>query len=313
MKKGALLLLTAVLFLAQGCGSSGKEAMTDPEKTYLYYLSDTEDSLYPVACEFTEKSAEKQVKDALAKLSTKEEKNDYENLLPESVKVKSFYLNHEGLLTIDFSAGYSQLGKTREVLVRAGIVRTVVQIEGVRNVCFTVNGRPAKDPSGNELGTMDSDTFVENAKQINAYKHVNIKLYFADDSGTALQEEPRSIYYNSSKPLEWAIVERLIAGPKDSQNKPTLPSSTQILSITNSDGICYVNLSRSFVTDALGIDEKVPIYSIVNSICESCKDTKRVQFSIEGDTDITFREHMSLKKPYTPDLTLEKEDTNSGR
>ncbi len=306
LQKGVLLFLTAVLFLTQGCGSSGKKIQTDSGKTYLYYLSDTGDSLYPVSYEFVGGSARKQVRDLLTRLSTDEEKKDYEELLPSSVKIESYALNEDGLLTIDFSGGYNHMGKTREVLVRAGVVRTMMQVDGVRNVRFTVNGAPARDPSGNELGTMNSDTFVENAKQINAYKNVNIKLFFADPTGKELQEESRSIYYSTSKPLEWAIVERLIAGPKDNQNQPTLPSSTQILSITNSDGICYVNLSRAFITDALNIDEKIPIYSIVNSICESCKDTKRVQFSIEGDTDITFREHMNLKKPYRPDLTLEK-------
>lgn len=309
LRSGILLLLSSVLFLASGCGSSGNEAKTDSEKTYLYYLSDSEDSLYPVSYEFADGSAKKQVEDLLGKLSRGEETKHYERLLPDTVKIRSYALSDDGLLTIDFSNGYNSLEKTREVLVRAGIVRTMVQVDGVRNVRFTVNGQNAKDPSGNELGTMNSETFVENAKQINAYKHVNIRLYFADSSGSALQVESRSIYYSTSKPLEWAIVERLIAGPKDGQNQPTLPSSTQILSITNSEGICYVNLSRSFITDALNIDEKIPVYSIVNSICESCRDTKRVQFSIEGDTDITFREHMSFRKPYTPDLSLEKEES----
>lgn len=308
LRKGFLLLLTAVLFLVQGCGSSGKEVKTDAEKTYLYFLSESGNSLYPVTYTFEGGSTNENVEDLLTKLSSKQDKKQYQKLLPDDVRVKHYSLSDDGLLTVDFSSGYSEMEKTREVLVRAGIVRTLVQLDGVRNVRFTVDDQPARDPSGNELGTMNSDTFVENAKQINAYKHVNIDLYFADSSGSSLQIESRSIYYSTNKPIEWAIVERLIAGPKDSQNQPTLPSSTQILSITNSDGICYVNLSRSFITDALNIDEQIPVYSIVDSIVENCRDTKRVQFSIEGNTDITFKEHMNFKKPYTADVSLVKKE-----
>lgn len=312
LRRGFVCLLTAVLLFTQGCGSTEKEVQTDSDKTYLYYLSDTENSLYPVSYEIDgNATTNSNVKTMLEKLGRTQKKDDYERLLPKNVSVRHYSLSDDGLLTIDFTDGYEQMKKTREVLVRAGIVRTMVQIEGVRNVRFTVNDLPAKDPSGNEIGTMNSETFVENAKQINAYKHVNIDLYFADSSGKELQIESRSIYYSTNKPLEWAIVERLIAGPKGSQNRPTLPSSTQILSITNSDGICYVNLSRSFITDALNIDEKIPVYSIVDSICENCKETRRVQFSIEGNTDIIFREHMNFKKPYTADVSLVKEKQES--
>jgi germination protein M len=312
LRKGFICLLTAVLIFTQGCGSSEKEVKTDSDKTYLYYLSDTENSLYPVSYEIDkDATTNKNVRTMLEKLGSTKKKDDYERLLPKDVRVRHYSLSEDGLLTIDFSDGYEDMEKTREVLVRAGIVRTMVQIEGVRNVRFTVDDSPAKDPSGNEIGVMNSETFVENAKQINAYKRVNIDLYFADSTGKELQIESRSIYYSTNKPLEWAIVERLIVGPKDSQNQPTLPSSTQILSITNSDGICYVNLSRSFITDALNIDERVPVYSIVDSICENCKETRRVQFSIEGNTDITFREHMNFKKPYTADVSLVKKRTES--
>ena len=45
------------------------------------------------------------------------------------------------------------MSKAREVLVRAGFVRTLVQIQGVRYVAFTVDGIPIpRIPGGNEVG-----------------------------------------------------------------------------------------------------------------------------------------------------------------
>ncbi len=304
MRLLSCLLAGCMLLALSGCGQK-KSVVIKKDGTYLYYLSKEGSSLLPVEYEFNDNDTDAAVEDLLYHLMNvdADEKPQGQCALPENVRILSYDLT-DGVLTIDFSAEYHRLEKTREVLTRAAFVRTLLQVGEIENVCFTIDGSPATDASGNVIGMMNTETFVENAKQINAYQHVAINLYFTDDSGTMLKKESRSIYYSSSKPLEWAIVERLIAGPKVAGNKATIPASTQILSVTNSEETCYVNLSKSFLTDALSVDEEIPIYSIVNSICDNCKSVKKVQFSIESDTDVTFRENMTLSKVYVPETSL---------
>ena len=151
---------------------------------------------------------------------------------------------------------------------------------------------------------MTSDTFIENAgRQINTYSHASINLYYASEDGKHLKRESRSIYYSSSMPLEWAIVERLIDGPKVRGNHPTVPPNVQIVSVTNSDGICYVNLDSSFQANVLTVSPEATIYSIVNSLVEDC-NVRSVQFSINGESDVEFANGLSLKQPYTADMSL---------
>ena len=99
-------------------------------------------------------------------------------------------------------------------------------------------------------------------------------------------------------------VERIIAGPKVDGNYPTVPANTQIISVTSANGICYVNLNQTFLTNALNIEEQIPIYSIVNSLIDDCKDIDQVQFSVEGDSGIIFKQTMDLSHPYEADYTL---------
>ena len=129
------------------------------------------------------------------------------------------------------------------------------------------------------------------------------KLYYASDDGKHLKRESRSIYYSSSKSIEWAIVERLISGPKVKGNYAVIPPNTHIISITTSEGTCYVNLDESFVSKTLNVSDRLIIYSIVNSLVENCGVTS-VQFSVAGETDVKFGSDISLAKPFTEDMSL---------
>jgi germination protein M len=103
-------------------------------------------------------------------------------------------------------------------------------------------------------------------------------------------------------------VERIIAGPKVEGNYPTVPPTTQIISVSSAGGICYVNLTQTFVANALNINEKLPVYSIVNSIIDNCRDVTGVQFAIDGDSNIIFRQETDLTKPLEANMELVKKD-----
>lgn len=173
---------------------------------------------------------------------------------------------------------------------------------------FTENGAPMTDSEGVEIGKMDRNTFMENeGENVNSYVHSNLNLYFADESGSSLVKETVSAYYNSNVPVEREVVERLLKGPKTEGLKPTLSPNTKILGVSIVEGICYVNLDKSFLTDSMDVQEKLPIYSIVNSLTDAC-NIRAVQISVEGETKVTFRETMKLDEPYHADYGLLKEE-----
>jgi germination protein M len=158
---------------------------------------------------------------------------------------------------------------------------------------------------------MTADSFLENSgREIYQYQYATLTLYFANEAGDHLVKETRRVPYSTNIPLERVVVEQLMKGPKEDGHYAVLPDTMNVLSVTTSDRIAYVNFDKSFKDSALSsVAEQIPIYAVVDSITANCKVDK-VQFSINGESDVTFRETMKLNQFYEEDLSyLEEKDT----
>ena len=193
----------------------------------------------------------------------------------------------------------------KEVLTRAAIVRTLTQVQGVDYVVFTVQGDLLTDSSGIAIGTMSSDIFIDNAgNEINAYESVDLRLYFANEDGTGLVEENRrNVVYSSNISLEKLVVEKLVEGPVSEGAYPTVNPSTKIISVTVKDRICYVNFDETFLTQSYNTSAEVTIYSITNSLVE-LSNVNKVQITINGETNLSYREKFSLNEVFERNLDL---------
>ena len=69
------------------------------------------------------------------------------------------------------------------------------------------------------------------------------------------------------------------------------------------DGICYVNLNETFLTQIYNVSADVAIYSIVNSLAE-LSTVNKVQISINGDTSGTYREKYSFSTVFVRNLDI---------
>ena len=160
-----------------------------------------------------------------------------------------------------------------------------------------IDGDPLKDSKGREIGTMTADSFLENSgREIYQYQYATLTLYFANEAGDHLVKETWRVPYSTNIPLERVVVEQLMKGPKEDGHYAVLPDTMNVLSVTTSDRIAYVNFDKSFKDSALSsVAEQIPIYAVVDSITANCKVDK-VQFSINGESDVTFRETMKLNQ-----------------
>ena len=229
---------------------------------------------------------------------------DYETLLGKEISVEGHTLDN-GLLTLDFGESYHNLKGTREILVRASIVRTLTQIPDVERMAFTVRGEQLTDAAGAAVGVMAADTFIENAgNEINAYEKVDLKLYFANETGDSLVEENRrNVVYNSNISLEKLVVEKLVEGPTTEGAYPTVNPTTKIVSVNVKDGTCYVDLNNDFLSQPYNVASDVTIYSITNSLVE-LSNVNRVQISVNGESNISYRENMSLNNVFERNLDI---------
>ena len=67
------------------------------------------------------------------------------------------------------------------------------------------------------------------------------------------------------------------------------------------DGVGFVNLNEGFLNQNYEIAEPVVIYSIVNSLAE-LTNINKVQISVNGDSNIVYREKFELSTIYERDL-----------
>lgn len=229
-------------------------------------------------------------------------------LLPAGVQLVTYRLN-ESLLELEFNSDYGDISRTREILVRAGVARTFLQIPGVTGIKIFIGSKELTDSKGQAIGVIDGSTFVEMwGSDKDAYRYDTFTLYFTDKTGEHLVVEQRNVYYKRSLPRERVILEQLAKGPMVKGHYPTISQDTEILSVEVSDNVCYVDFSAAFVDSALDIPVNTMIYSVVNSLMDTTS-AKKVQIFVEGNEEATLSDGTSLYNLFgkNTDLIL-KED-----
>ena len=260
------LILVPVLF-GIACGNSKDEKQKQYE---VYYLDKNENHIVSLPYETVTPKAEKEflVKELLQQLSEQTEKIEYKPVI------------------VDF---------TKEVLVRAAIVKTLTQVEGIELIKIQVDGRDLADSGGKPVGVMSADTFIDNTgEDMKKYEEVTLTLYFANSTGDQLIKVNRTMRYNTNISLEKLVVEQIVYGPVEQKGSskvafPTLNSGTKIIGVNIKDGICYVNLNNTFLTLNNNVTADVVIYSLVNSLTE-LPGVLKVQLAVDGETEVKLGE-----------------------
>ena len=301
--KFLLLFLVSILLLA-GCGKSGRR--NKEQMTKVYYISNAETKVEMHEYQMLSSDMEGQIEELIEQLETIPAKLEYKAPLQIGFGLQSYYVDGTKLY-LDMSEEYRSLSPTTEVLVRAALVRTLSQVEGIKYIAFTINGDQLHDNLGKVVGLMSSEQFIDNAgDEINAYERVRLKLYFANEEGTALIATNRTMAYNTNISMEKLVMEQLLSGPGADVAEvvyPTINPNAKVLSISVKDGICYVNFDDNFLSQIYSVSPQVAIYSIVNSLVE-LTGVNKVQISVNGETDLMYRESISLDTVFERDLDL---------
>lgn len=299
MKKKIFMIIT-VLMLCLLAGGCSVEVQNDPNTQSVYYLYDIsadETQLEKVDYNPEETTAEYMLKDMMQQMNQKEDDVERISLLPDDVQMN--YSVEGEVLVVNFNSQYTQMSKAREILVRAGVVKTFLQVPGISAVRFTVENQDLTDSKGESVGEMTADTFAEfSGNEPDAYCSTTFTLYFTDKDGQNLVKEQRTVRYRRSIPKERIVLEQLMKGPMEKGHYPTIPENTEILDVTIADRICYVAFDRVFSSYALDVSEKIPVYSVVNTLLDALEADK-VQITVGASDKLDiFWQKMSLYRFY---------------
>ena len=301
MKKVFLfIILLSIMLIASGCNQEQNNQGKD--KYNIYYLNREETKIVAFDYYTNTSDSVSLAEELIEELSKVPEDVNYHEVI-HNFSVIGYNVN-ENQIQLNLDEKYRNLDTTTEVLTRAALVRTLTQIKEVEYVTMKVRDEELLDSMGAAVGMMAANQFVDNAgNEISSYEKVKLTLYFAAKEGDHLIKANRTVVYNSNISMEKLVVEQLIGGPASDEIYQTINPDTKIVSVTVKDGICYVNLDDGFLSQQSNASADVALYSLVNSLVE-LPNVNKVQISINGETDIVFRETYNLKTVFERNLDI---------
>ena len=294
-------LLCAVAMFAvlqlSGCQQSeAKEETLEKGEYWVYYLDSSMTRLAPRAYRPAATDTDGIIGELMEQFLKVPADVDSQPALSDKV-VYQHFTRKDQVLYLYFDANYSSMKPEREILCRAALTRMLTQVDGVDYINIYSADQPLMDRSGNPVGMLSGSDFIMNTSNVNAYEKTELTLYFADGDGGKLVQEKREVVHNINTSLEQLIVEQLIDGPEQEGHFATLPADLKILNLTVNDSVCYINFDSTFLNVKPELNEYIPIYSIVNSLCELTTVTK-VRILVNGSQDVMFRDVVSLNTAF---------------
>jgi germination protein M len=293
--KRMIILLSILSMLASITGCSKSNNGTEYT---IYYTNTNGNKLVEKTYNTSTKDTAVLINELIQQMNKNQKQDDYEVIKPESVIIQNVVLTDK-TANIYFSTDYSSMNNATEILYRSAMVKMLTQLYDIDYVQFFVDGIALEYNDGSPMGAMSEENFINDSDtRLGSVEWKEIKLYYSNKLGDKLIEANETVACSKNVSLEKIIIEKLIKGPSSSNCYATLPSDLKLLSISVNNGVCYVNFNSVFTTEMVNVSSDIPIYSIVNSLCE-LDNISAVKIMVNGDTRKTFRESISLDSVFT--------------
>lgn len=303
---GYFFLTVFILLFAVGCGSEDEEDLTVFQ---VYYVD--KDGYGLVSEEFETRMPGQNMVETIEKLldqlQSKGKKGNYRNPIQRDVEISDFAIK-DTQLSIYFTAAYNSRSGIDEILARAAVVKTLCQVPGIDYVEFYVEDQPLMQ-SGNAVGLMNPDTFVDELSPEFKEQNKRVTLYFAREGKQELTGVSLEVTYSAAEPLAKLLLENLITVPESVSSLgekdiiSAIPQGTVVNTVTIRDNICYVDLSGEFMELLSNVKSDVTVYSIVNTLCE-LSSVSKVQFTIDGEPQEKYGDTENFNTPYERNLDI---------
>ena len=218
-------------------------------------------------------------------------------LLVALSQLSRFYPHHFTVVAITLD--------TQEVLLRTSVVKSLLQIQGIDGVLFSVNGSSLLDNDKMPVGLMEASTILTDDGQADIYSaKKKVKMYYTNETGDKLIPYLTELTVTDNVPLETQVLLALKNPPASKKNlKSPLPSDFYVNQTQILNNICYVDLSSEVEKAAVNVKEKVTVYAMVNSLADL--DTAyQVQFTIDGKKISKLNEFENFDALLTSDFSL---------
>lgn len=243
----------------------------------------------------------------LERMNSPKKSDSFIVIKPNDVEITDVRTQDDKVI-VSFNDKYTEMDHITEIFYRTAVVKTLSQINGINKIDFETNGNIIELQDGLRLCDMESSMYIDdNDTAIAGTDWIPIYLYYTDEKGEKLIRTRTNVPYNSDVSLESLIVSKLLSGPVEAGLYPVLPENTDVLGVTVTNDTCYVNFNEDFVTGLVNAGGDLPIYSVVNSLCE-LDGINNVRIMINGSSDVMFHEVTSLDRDFQYDASLVEGD-----
>ena len=192
---------------------------------------------------------------------------------------------------VELSDEYAQLSGIDRTIADYCVTLTLSQLSGVDRVALSAGG-------GGSRVLRTGDVIFSGAEEEPV--DVPASLYFRRAGGTALVFELRVFRLTEDETPARAVLEALIAGPRDAGLVGLLPQELTVRAVWVDDGVCYADLSDALLAAMPDSprEQELMITSIVDTLC-SLDTVDQVQLLVEGEP-LTVYGGLDLSGPLLP-------------
>lgn len=274
MKRTAVKLLCVGLGLALACGCASPAPAADEGLKLWFPTQGRQLTAALDTCPYEGEATVPAMLNALLAGPPVEE-TGLADAIPKGTRVLSWSLEQR-VAHVELSAAYAELVGVELTMADYCITLTLAQLPGVDGVRVTASGAGQSYRERHVL--YPGDVLFSGAEEVPV--EVTAALYFRREGGNSLGFELRVFRLTEDKAPAKAVLEALLAGPKEEGLTPLLPAGLTVRSAWVDDGVCCADLSAQLLE--LPEEARGPaIDSIVLTLC-SLDTVDQVQLLAEG-------------------------------
>ncbi len=256
-------------------------------ETYTIYFADS-DSRYLIA--ETREAILSENETAMAylmrKLQDGPESSQLSGIIPEGTELLGISLD-DGVCTLNFSQAFYD-NRTDDTygayMTIYGITNTLTGLDDVEAVRFLIEGEPLESYGVFSL----AEPLTQNANAIGPVRtaggEVDINIFVCSTDGQIWFAVPCRVKQTVSEPLAYAVTTQILDYEPPAGFSGLIPEGTQVLNISVSGSICYVDLSEEFIPNENTEEaEWAAVQALVLSLTD-LDDISAVVLTIEGES-----------------------------
>jgi len=221
--------------------------------------------------------------------------------IPEGTKLLSVSVDG-GVCTVDFSSEFLLNKPTSELLERMtvfSIVDSLTELEQIQKVRILVEGKKV----GQYLDMDLAEPLTRDESAVGVVRaglnETDATLYVGCWKDGVLASVPVGVRKTSSETESEALLRQLVSFKARNGLTCPLPSGTSVQSVDESDGVCHVDFSESFLKCAGNEDEEKLAVRSVAATLATLDGVHAVRITVNAKS--AGLRYMKLSETYTPD------------